>query len=76
MNVLGGVVFFRDAFGGVKAVSTFLCILGFCSYVYGIYKDNQMGEHKLASTRNKTISSNASSTEMIHIVNYWTIYVI
>ncbi|KHN26580.1 Putative purine permease 4 [Glycine soja] len=70
MNVLGGVVFFRDAFGGVKAVSTFLCILGFCSYVYGIYKDNQMGEHKLASTRNKTISSNASSTEMIHIVNY------
>ncbi|KAG4990531.1 hypothetical protein JHK87_023988 [Glycine soja] len=70
MNVLGGVVFFRDAFGGVKAVSTFLCILGFCSYVYGIYKDNQMGEHKLASTRNKSISSNDSSTEMIHIVNY------
>ncbi|KAG5011850.1 hypothetical protein JHK86_024111 [Glycine max] len=70
MNVLGGVVFFRDAFGGVKAVSTFLCIMGFCSYVYGIYKDNQMGEHKLASTRNKSISSNDSSTEMIHIVNY------
>ncbi|KAL2340959.1 hypothetical protein Fmac_008899 [Flemingia macrophylla] len=38
MNVLGGVVVFRDNFGGFKAVSTILCIWGFCSYVYGIYK--------------------------------------
>ncbi|KAG5006057.1 hypothetical protein AAZX31_09G046600 [Glycine max] len=70
MNVLGGVVVFRDAFGGVKAVSTFLCIWGFCSYVYGIYKYNQMGEHKFAQTRNKNISSNDSSTEMIHILKH------
>ncbi|KAG4956710.1 putative purine permease 4 [Glycine max] len=68
MNVLGGVVVFRDAFGGIKVVSTFLCILGFCSYICGIYKYNQMGEHKLAPTRNKN-SSDDSSTEMIHIVS-------
>ncbi|KAL2340960.1 hypothetical protein Fmac_008900 [Flemingia macrophylla] len=38
MNVLGGLVVFRDNFGGFKAVSTILCIWGFCSHVYGIYK--------------------------------------
>ncbi|XP_027338956.1 probable purine permease 4 [Abrus precatorius] len=37
MNVLGGVVVYRDAFGGFKAVSTVLCVWGFCSYVYGMY---------------------------------------
>lgn len=37
MNVLGGVLVYRDAFGGVKAVSTLLCLWGFCSYVYGMY---------------------------------------
>ncbi|XP_062017068.1 probable purine permease 4 [Rosa rugosa] len=37
MNVLGGVVVYGDKFGGVKAVSTVLCVWGFCSYVYGIY---------------------------------------
>nr|XP_012574668.1 probable purine permease 4 isoform X2 [Cicer arietinum] len=37
MNVLGGVLMFRDEFGGFKAVSTVLCMWGFCSYVYGMY---------------------------------------
>ncbi|CAN6975030.1 unnamed protein product [Brassica rapa subsp. trilocularis] len=37
MNVIGGVVVYGDAFGGVKIVSTVLCIWGFSSYVYGIY---------------------------------------
>ncbi|KAG8387262.1 hypothetical protein BUALT_Bualt02G0003100 [Buddleja alternifolia] len=37
INVVGGVVVYRDAFGGVKAVSTVLCVWGFCSYLYGMY---------------------------------------
>ncbi|XP_058727907.1 probable purine permease 4 [Vicia villosa] len=37
MNVMGGVLVYRDAFGGFKAVSTVLCLWGFCSYVYGMY---------------------------------------
>ncbi|KAL6139138.1 hypothetical protein ACLB2K_064415 [Fragaria x ananassa] len=37
MNVLGGVLVYGDRFGGVKVVSTLLCVWGFCSYVYGIY---------------------------------------
>lgn len=67
MNVLGGVVVFRDEFGGFKAVSTVLCIWGFCSYVYGIYKFNQMGEH---NTRRNKDCNESSSTEMIRIVEY------
>lgn len=37
INVIGGVVFFKDRFDGIKAISTGLCIWGFCSYVYGLY---------------------------------------
>ncbi|CAN0920166.1 Probable purine permease 4 [Linum grandiflorum] len=37
INVVGGVVVYGEAFGGIKAVSTALCIWGFCSYVYGMY---------------------------------------
>lgn len=37
MNVLGGVVVFGDGFGGVKAVSTALCVWAFSSYLYGEY---------------------------------------
>ncbi|CAJ1975971.1 unnamed protein product [Sphenostylis stenocarpa] len=65
MNVLGGVVVFKDAFGGFKAVSTTLCIWGFLSYVYGIYKFNQMGERNPPS-RNK--NSSESSTDMVNNV--------
>ncbi|KAF2304614.1 hypothetical protein GH714_035381 [Hevea brasiliensis] len=37
MNVVGGVLVYGDEFGGVKVVSTLLCVWGFCSYVYGMY---------------------------------------
>ncbi|CAN1828590.1 Probable purine permease 4 [Linum perenne] len=37
MNVISGVIVYGEAFGGVKAVSTALCIWGFSSYVYGMY---------------------------------------
>lgn len=37
VNVVGGVVVYGEAFGGVKAVSTVLCVWGFCSYLYGMY---------------------------------------
>ncbi|CAL0334935.1 unnamed protein product [Lupinus luteus] len=62
MNVLGGVVVFRDAFSGIKAVATVLCIWGFCSYVYGIYT-------KMVEQKSEMRKKNESSTEMIHIVN-------
>ncbi|KAE8712304.1 putative purine permease 4 [Hibiscus syriacus] len=42
MNVVGGVVVYRDDFGGIKAVSTVMCGWGFCSYVYGMYVKNRM----------------------------------
>ncbi|KAK4259887.1 hypothetical protein QN277_006175 [Acacia crassicarpa] len=37
MNVVGGVVVFKERLDGVKAMSTALCMWGFCSYVYGLY---------------------------------------
>lgn len=46
MNVIGGVVVYGDAFGGVKIVSTVLCIWGFSSYVYGIYVKMKKDEEK------------------------------
>lgn len=47
MNVLGGVLVYREEFGGVKAVSTVLCGWGFCSYVYGRYVNmlKQLNDH-------------------------------
>jgi hypothetical protein len=64
MNVLGGVLVFKDEFDGVKAVSTFLCLWGFCSYVYGMYV--KMLEEK---SRMRNLKSE-SSTEMIFMGNY------
>ncbi|XVF46094.1 hypothetical protein PTKIN_Ptkin02bG0260500 [Pterospermum kingtungense] len=48
MNVLGGVLVYREEFGGVKAVSTVMCGWGFCSYVYGMYVNmmKQLDDHK------------------------------
>ncbi|XWS67357.1 hypothetical protein CRYUN_Cryun04dG0000700 [Craigia yunnanensis] len=48
MNVLGGVLVYREAFGGVKAVSTVMRGWGFCSYVYGMYVSmmKQLDDHK------------------------------
>lgn len=53
MNVLGGVVVYRDSFGGYKAVSTVLCIWGFCSYVFGMYMKTKLGN---AQRRNNNSS--------------------
>ncbi|KAL0436185.1 UNVERIFIED_CONTAM: putative purine permease 4 [Sesamum radiatum] len=41
MNVVGGVAVYGDEFGGVKVVSTVLCVWGFCSYLYGMYMKNK-----------------------------------
>ncbi|KAK4482966.1 hypothetical protein RD792_010140 [Penstemon davidsonii] len=41
INVVGGVVVYGDEFGGVKVVSTVLCVWGFCSYLYGMYMKNK-----------------------------------
>ncbi|XP_015055430.1 probable purine permease 4 [Solanum pennellii] len=38
VNVLGGVIVFKDNFGLIKVISTLLCIWGFSSYLYGMYK--------------------------------------
>ncbi|XP_010519027.1 PREDICTED: probable purine permease 4 [Tarenaya hassleriana] len=50
VNVIGGVVVYGDKFGGVKAVSTVLCIWGFCSYVYGIYTTVKEEEEDIPAT--------------------------
>ncbi|QCE13235.1 probable purine permease 4 [Vigna unguiculata] len=63
MNVLGGVVVYKDAFGGFKAISTVLCIWGFLSYVYGIYKLNQKDQHK-------ALTGNKNKNDVVNIVAY------
>ncbi|XP_055807027.1 probable purine permease 4 [Solanum dulcamara] len=37
INVLGGVIVYGDNFGGIKIVSTLLCVWGISSYLYGVY---------------------------------------
>ncbi|KAK7354790.1 hypothetical protein VNO80_20281 [Phaseolus coccineus] len=59
INVLGGVAVYKDPIGGFKAVSTVLCIWGFCSYVFGMYIKMK---RKKVGRKN---SSSASSTELI-----------
>ncbi|XVF37872.1 hypothetical protein REPUB_Repub20aG0048400 [Reevesia pubescens] len=49
MNVLGGVLVYKEDFGGVKVVSTVMCGWGFCSYVYGMYVKNKMIKKKLGN---------------------------
>ncbi|KAL0389877.1 UNVERIFIED_CONTAM: putative purine permease 4 [Sesamum calycinum] len=41
MNVVGGVAVYGDELGGVKVVSTVLCVWGFCSYLYGMCMKNK-----------------------------------
>jgi drug/metabolite transporter (DMT)-like permease len=60
MNVLGGVLVYRDEFSGVKGVSTVLCAWGFSSYVYGLYV--KMKEEKAKEKSNQGM-------EMVHVVN-------
>jgi drug/metabolite transporter (DMT)-like permease len=60
MNVLGGVLVYRDEFGGLKAVSTVLCMWGFCSYVYGMYVKMLEEKGKMVKEKN-----DSSSMELI-----------
>ncbi|KAL2239228.1 probable purine permease 4 [Sesamum indicum] len=53
MNVVGGVAVYGDELGGVKAVSTVLCVWGFCSYLYGMYMKNK--NQKQSSHQSSTI---------------------
>uniref|UniRef100_M1DLJ2 Purine transporter n=2 Tax=Solanum tuberosum TaxID=4113 RepID=M1DLJ2_SOLTU len=46
VNVLGGVIVYGDNFGGIKVVSTLLCIWGFSSYLYGMYMKMKEEEEK------------------------------
>uniref|UniRef100_A0A1S3ZN51 Probable purine permease 4 n=1 Tax=Nicotiana tabacum TaxID=4097 RepID=A0A1S3ZN51_TOBAC len=59
INVLGGVLVYGDHFGGFKAVSTLLCLWGFCSYIYGIYIKTKEEENKIdnSNSREKMSSS-------------------
>lgn len=46
VNVVAGVVVYGDKFGGVKAVSTVLCVWGFCSYLFGMYMKSKKEKKK------------------------------
>ncbi|CAN4117408.1 unnamed protein product [Withania somnifera] len=49
VNVLGGVIVYGDNFGGIKVVSTLLCVWGFSSYLYGLYMNNEEEKNKEGS---------------------------
>ncbi|XP_057972040.1 probable purine permease 4 [Malania oleifera] len=57
MNVVAGVVAFKDQFGGVKAMATVLCGWGFCSYVYGMYV--KMKEERVKENMKMMISEHS-----------------
>lgn len=65
INVLGGVLVYGDEFGGVKVVSTVLCVWGFSSYLYGMYIKTK----KETRQRDQRINhSNRQFLEMAEIV--------
>ncbi|XP_059294996.1 probable purine permease 4 [Lycium ferocissimum] len=75
INVLGGVLVYRDHFGGLKAVSTLLCLWGFCSYVYGIYikmKNEEEENHskELENSLQKSDHQPNQFMELAEIVTY------
>ncbi|KAK4345003.1 hypothetical protein RND71_035179 [Anisodus tanguticus] len=57
VNVLGGVIVYGDNFGGIKVVSTLLCVWGFSSYLYGMYKKMEEEKKKKESSIEKLINS-------------------
>lgn len=68
MNVIGGVVVFHDDFGGVKVVSTVLCVWGFCSYVYGMYR-KMKNEKGLGMGGGKSSGDGGTDMEMVSMVS-------
>ncbi|KAK4723261.1 hypothetical protein R3W88_026040 [Solanum pinnatisectum] len=66
VNVLGGVIVFGDNFGGIKVVSTLLCIWGFSSYLYGMYmkrKEEEEEEKKKDDSLEKLIKNDKDEQE-------------
>ncbi|CAI9090726.1 OLC1v1025553C1 [Oldenlandia corymbosa var. corymbosa] len=64
MNVIGGVVVYGDHFGGVKAVSTVLCVWGFCSYVHGMYLRTKKEKEKEINGVNGSDDRREQAVEM------------
>lgn len=60
-NVVGGVVVYGDEFGGVKVVSTVLCVWGFCSYLYGMYVENKKQNQRKESVEMNQVLVNTSA---------------
>ncbi|GAB4840832.1 Probable purine permease 4 [Ancistrocladus abbreviatus] len=62
INVLAGVVVYKDNFGGQKAVSTVLCGWAFCSYVYGMYvtmkRDHKKVQNNHVMAMTQTVTDN------------------
>ncbi|XP_055807029.1 probable purine permease 4 [Solanum dulcamara] len=77
-NVLGGVIVFGDNFGGIKIVSTLLCVWGFSSYLYGMYmkrKEEEEEEKKKDDSLEKLINNDKEddqSEEITEIVTHNT----
>lgn len=69
INVLGGVLVYGDEFGGVKIVSTLLCVWGFSSYLFGLYIKT-FKKQKTTKQRDERIisQSNRQLLEMSEIV--------
>ncbi|KAK4347702.1 hypothetical protein RND71_034041 [Anisodus tanguticus] len=78
INVLGGVLVYGDHFGGLKAVSTLLCLWGFCSYVYGIYmkmeeeEENQTENISLENSREKKVNSDHQTHQFMELAEIVT----
>lgn len=66
INVLGGVLVYGDHFGGLKAVSTLLCLWGFSSYIYGIYIKMKDEEEEEKNSREKKMMITQSSDHQPH----------
>lgn len=62
MNVLGGVIVYGDHFGGVKAVSTVLCMWGFFSYVYGLFMDRKKDKEKVGDCEKIVLLTTSSGS--------------
>ncbi|XVF84511.1 hypothetical protein PTKIN_Ptkin17bG0042800 [Pterospermum kingtungense] len=70
INVLGGVLVYKEEFGGIKIVSTLMCGWGFCSYVYGMYVKNKMKnlDHGLEQNQIMNIARPPNAIEMAQLV--------
>ncbi|CAN4117406.1 unnamed protein product [Withania somnifera] len=73
LNVLDGVIVYGDNFGGIKLVSTLLCIWGFSSYLYGMYmkrKEEEDEEKKKKASMEKLINNDDQQEEVTEVVTH------